>query len=172
MKKQPNDHETSAASERLALTLNEHGDYHDDIYALFQLKISSAIAALRLKHTSPDINSVYQQFTKIEDSNADKEFIESVIIQMIKDGIIINKKSPNRYDSFYRKLSTDNDNINPSQQPSATNTPSCFLNDTFTPPQDNMQTPVIDKIRSVQQSEDVSKIEGQFSGLKSVKYLL
>ena len=85
---------------------------------------------------------------------------------MIKDGIIINKKSSNGYDSFYRKLSTDNDNINPSQQPSAANTPSRFLNDTFTPPQDNIKTPVIEKIKNVQQSED-AKLEAQFSALKS-----
>ena len=32
---------------------------------------------------------------------------------------------------------TDNDNINPSQQPSATNTPSRFLSDTSTHPQEN-----------------------------------
>ena len=42
-----------------------------------------------------------------EVSNTDKTFIEGVILQMIKDGIIINKKSPNGYDAFYRKLSTD-----------------------------------------------------------------
>ena len=85
---------------------------------------------------------------------------------MIKDGIIINKKSSNGYDSFYRKLSTDNDNINPSQQPSAANTPSRFLNDTFTPPQDNIKTPVIEKIKNVQESED-AKLEAQFPALKS-----
>ena len=85
---------------------------------------------------------------------------------MIKDGIIISKKSTNRYDSFYRKLSTDNDNINPSQQPSATNTPSRFLSDTFTAPQNNIKTSVIDKIKNVQQSED-AKLEAQLSALKS-----
>ena len=119
----------------------------------------SAIAALRLKHKR-------EHFTMIEGSNADKEFIEGVILQMIKDGIIINKKSLNEYDSFYRKLSTDNDNINPSQQPSATNAPSCFLSDTFTPPQDNIKIPAIDKIRNVQQNED-PKLEVQFSALKN-----
>ena len=84
----------------------------------------------------------------IEASNADKEFIEGVILQMVKDGIIRrrNKKSRNGYDSFYRKLSTDNDNINPSQQPSATNSPPRLLSDTFTPPQDNIKTAVFVKI--------------------------
>ena len=74
----------------------------------------------------------------IEASNADKKFIEDVILQTVKDGIIINTKSPNKYDSSCRKLSTDKNNINPSQQPSATNTPFHFLSDTFTPPQDKV----------------------------------
>ena len=86
--------------------------------------------------------------------------------QMIKDEIIINKKSPNGYHLFYRKLSTDNNNINPSQQPSARNTPSRFLSDIFTPPQDHIKIPVIDKIKNVQQSED-AKLEAQFSALES-----
>ena len=77
----------------------------------------------------------------IEASNTAKEFTEGIILQM---------KSANGYDSFYRKLITDNDNINPSQQPSATNTPSRFLSDTFTSPQDNIKATVIDKIKHVQ----------------------
>ena len=93
-----------------------------------------------------------------EASIADKEFTEGVTLQVIKDGIIIKKKSPNRCDSFYGKLSTDNDNINPSQQPSVTNTPSCSLSDAFTLPQDNIQIPVIDKIKNAQKSED-AKLE-------------
>ena len=125
----------------------------------------SALAAFRLKHKCPDINSIYEHFTIIEASNVDKDFIEDVILQMIKDGIIINKKSPNGYDSFCRKFNTDKDNFNPRQQPSAINTPSRFLNDTFTPPQDNIETPVIDKIKNVQQSED-AKLEAKFSALK------
>ena len=124
--KATNDHD-SAAPERLSLASNEHKYYHDYTYALFQPKKLSAIAALRLKHKRIDTNSIYEHFPKIEACNADKEFIEGVILQIIKDGIIINKKSTNWYDSFYRKLSNYNDNINPSQQP-ATNTQSHFLN--------------------------------------------
>ena len=116
MEKQPTDHNIRTALDRFLLASNEHEDYHDDIYALFQPKILSTIAALRRKHKRRDINSIHENFTMIQASNADKEFIEGVILQMIKDGIIINKKSPNVYDSFYRKPSTDNDNINPSQQ--------------------------------------------------------
>ena len=137
MEKQPTDRDISTASDRFLLASNKHEDYHDGIYALFQPKILSAIAALKLKHKRPVINSNYEHLKMTEASNAGKEFIEGEILQMIKDG---------RYDSFYRKLSSDNDNINPSQRPSATNTPFRFLNDTFTPPQDNIQTPVIDKI--------------------------
>ena len=166
MEKQPTEHDISTASDRFLLASNVHEDYHDDRYALFQPKILSTTAALKLKHKGSDINSIYAHFTMIEASNADKVFIEGVIIQMIKDGIIINKKSPSGYNSFYRKLSTDNDNINPSLQPSATNSPSHFLSDTFTPLHNNIQTTVIDKIKNVQQSED-AKLDAQFSALKS-----
>lgn len=55
---------------------------------------------------------------------------------MIKDGIkLINKLS-----NVITETNTDNDNIEPSQQPTATNTPSRFLNDTLTPPQDNIDS--------------------------------
>ena len=91
MEKQPTNHNISIALDRLLLASNEHEDYHDDTYALFQPKILSAIAALRLKHKRPDINSIYEYFTMIEASNTDKEFIKGVILQMIKDGIIINR---------------------------------------------------------------------------------
>ena len=66
-------------------------------------------------------------FTTVEARNAAKEFTEYVMLQMIKNEIVINKKSPNGCDSFYSKLSTDNENINPSQQP-ATNTSSRLTN--------------------------------------------
>ena len=125
----------STASDRILLASDENKNHHDDIYALFQPQILSAIPALRLKHKRPDINSFYEHFTMIEASTA-KEFIEGVILQMIKDGTIINKKSLNGYDLFHRKLSTGNDNINLGKQPK-TNTASHFLSDNFTPPQYN-----------------------------------
>lgn len=55
---------------------------------------------------------------------------------MIKDGIKLIKKLSN----VITETNTDNDNIEPSQQPAATNTPSRFLNDTLTPPQDNIDS--------------------------------
>ena len=69
-----------------------------------------------------------RNFTKIEASSAAKEFTESIMVQMIKNEIKINTKSPIGYDSFYSKLSTNNENINPSQQPSAANTSSRLTN--------------------------------------------
>ena len=78
--KQPIDRDISTASDRFFLITNEHEDYHYDTHALFQPKILSAIATLRLKQKRPDINSIYEHFTMIEASNADKEFIEGVIL--------------------------------------------------------------------------------------------
>ena len=81
MEKQLTDHDISVASETLSLASNKHEDYYNDTYTLFQPTILSAIATLRLKGT--DVNSIYEQFTKIEASNAEKEFIEGVILQII-----------------------------------------------------------------------------------------
>ena len=78
MEKQLTDHDISVASETLSLASNKHEDYYDDTYTLFQPTILSAI---KLKGT--DFNSIYEQFTKIEASNAEKEFIEGVILQII-----------------------------------------------------------------------------------------
>ena len=58
MEKQPTDNDIRTASERLLLASNEHEDYHDNTYTLFQPKNLSAVAALRLKQKCPDINSV------------------------------------------------------------------------------------------------------------------
>ena len=85
MKKLPTDREISTVSNRLLLASNELEDFHCDTYALFQPKILPAVAALRLKQKRPNINSIYEHFTVIEASNADKEFIEVAILQMIKD---------------------------------------------------------------------------------------
>ena len=64
MEKQQTDHDISEASERLSLVSNEHEDYHDNIYTLFQSKILSTIVALRLKHKRPDINSFMHNVVK------------------------------------------------------------------------------------------------------------
>ena len=70
MEKQSTDHNIRTASYRFLLASNEHEDCHDDTYVLFQPKILSAIAPLRLNHKLPDINSIYEHFTMIEASNA------------------------------------------------------------------------------------------------------
>ena len=54
MEKQPTNYNISTVSDRFLLASNEHEDYHDDTYALFQPKILLAIVALRLKHKRPD----------------------------------------------------------------------------------------------------------------------
>ena len=83
MEKQPTDHVFSAATERLLLASNKQTGYNNSTRFIFQPKILSAIAAVRLRHKRPDINSIYEHFTKIEGSNTDKEFIEGAILQMI-----------------------------------------------------------------------------------------
>ena len=44
---QPTEHDISTASDRFLLASNEHEDYHDYTYALFQPKILSAISRFK-----------------------------------------------------------------------------------------------------------------------------
>ena len=87
---------------------------------------------------------------------------------MINHGIIVNKKSPNGYDSFYRKLSNDNGNPNQSQQHLDLGTTYKLINDTFVPPEDGTLTTVTGKqIEWDGDKKDSSKMEAQYSALKT-----
>ena len=99
-------------------------------------------------------------------SNADKKFLESAIPQMINH--IVNKNSPNWYDSFYRKLSKDSGNPNQSQQHLDIGTSSKSISNTFAPPKDDIRTPVTAKqMEEHEHKKDLSKMEARFSNLKS-----
>ena len=85
-------------------------------HEIFKEKILSVVAAARVKHKRWDINFIYEHFRKVETSNANKNSVKALIPQMINRGILVNKKSPKGYDSFYRKLSNNTGNSNHSQQ--------------------------------------------------------
>ena len=78
----------------------------------------SAKTTIKIKHKRLDINSIYEHFTNTSKRQvkADKKFFESAILQMINNGIIVNKKPRNGYELFYRNFSNDDGNSNYSQQ--------------------------------------------------------
>ena len=78
----------------------------------------SAITTIKIKHKRLDINSIYERFTNSSKRQvkADKKFLENAILQMINNGIIVNKKPRNGYELFYGNFSNDDGNSNYSQQ--------------------------------------------------------
>ena len=81
---------------------------------------------------------------------------------------IVNEKSPNWYDSFYRKLSNDNGNPNQNQQHIYIDTSSKSISNTFAPPKDDILSPVTgNQMEEHEHNKDLSKMEAQFSNLKN-----
>ena len=79
-------------------------------FSHFKSKILAAIDEIRQKKKRPDINASYEHIMKSEASIADKNLIETIIAELTKQNVIINKKRCHGLDSFY-KSSTANQSI-------------------------------------------------------------
>ena len=80
------------------------------IFSHFKSKILAAIDEIRQKKRRPDIDAIYEHIMKSEASNAGKNLIETIIAELTKQNVIINKKTCHGLDSFY-KSSTANQSI-------------------------------------------------------------
>ena len=69
-------------------------------------KILSAIKKIRDKKNRPDIDAIFDHLMKNSGLNIDKEFIEGVIVELIKGNVITNKKTATVCDSFYCLIET------------------------------------------------------------------
>ena len=121
----------SIAFEKLAITSNG-GDYcktPTTIFSHFKSKILAAIDEIRQKKRRPDSDAIYEHIIKSEASNADKNLIETIIAELTKQNVIINKKTCHGLDSFY-KSSTANQSIDFKPSPSKSNK---IPNDKLTP---------------------------------------
>ena len=68
---------------------------------LFKLKILNAIEIIRdKKKKRPDIDTIHDHIMKTEASNADKTLIEILLKELIKQNILINKKTTQGLDYF------------------------------------------------------------------------
>ena len=103
----------SIAFGKLAITSNggDHCKTPKTIFSHFKSKILAAIDKIRQKKKRPDIDATYERIMKSEASNADKSLIETVIAELTKQNVIINKKTCHGLDSFY-KSSTAKQSIN------------------------------------------------------------
>ena len=95
----------SIAFEKLAITSNggDHCKTPTTIFSHFKSKILATIDEIR----RPDSDAIYEHIMKSEASNADKNLIETIIAELTKQNVIINKKTCHGLDSFY-KSSTAN----------------------------------------------------------------
>ena len=57
-----------------------------------------------ISHKVPDINSIFDFITRTTASNITKEALADIITDLIKQNIIIDKKSINERDSFRRNI--------------------------------------------------------------------
>ena len=81
---------------------NTENSQDDHITTLFKDKILKAIIEIRTNSKKrPDLNSIYNYVIKSEASNVDIDFIESVMVELINDNKITNKKTVTGLDSFY-----------------------------------------------------------------------
>ena len=57
-----------------------------------------------ISHKGPDVNSIFDFITRTTASNITKEALADIITDLIKQNIIIDKKSINERDSFRRNI--------------------------------------------------------------------
>ena len=89
------------AFEKLAIT---HSDINANInISHFKPKILEAIDHLKgISDKRPDLDSIFDFITRTTASNITKEALVDIITDLVKQNIIINKKSINGRDSFRR----------------------------------------------------------------------
>ena len=81
---------------------NSENEGSDSVLSTSKPIFLSAIGILREKKKRSDVDSIYNHIIKTQASNADKLLIESVVTNLMKDNLIINKKTTSGFDSFFR----------------------------------------------------------------------
>ena len=106
---------------------------------LFKPKILHAIEIIKdKKKKCADIDTIHDYITRTEASNADKTLIENVVRELIRQNILINKKTTQGLDSL--KISK---NVNQTSQTSSDQTipdPTQIMNATKTPDTEDIET--------------------------------
>ena len=88
---------------------SSENESRDSVLSTFKPLVLSAIDILCNKKKRPDVDSIYDHIIKTQASNADRVLIESVVTNLIKENLIINKKTPSGFDSFFRNNASQND---------------------------------------------------------------
>ena len=73
-----------------------------DIVSLFQPKILTSIDYIRnVNKQRTDLEAIYKYISRTEASNANKNDIINSIDELVKQNVLVNKKTNSRYDSFF-----------------------------------------------------------------------
>ena len=92
---------------------NSESKSRDSVLSTFKPLVLSAIDILRDKKKRPDVDSIYNHIIKTQASNANRVFIESVVTNLMKENLIINKKATCDFDSFFRNIAPHNEETIP-----------------------------------------------------------
>ena len=93
----------STALEKLTITNDlEKNGKTTEISSLFKPKILCAIDRIKEKKKRPDIDSIYDYLSRTEASNIDKISIELILNELVKENVVVNKKTTSLGDSFRR----------------------------------------------------------------------
>ena len=94
----------SITFEKLAITATggDHCKTLTTIFSHLKSKTLVAMNKIREKERRPDIDATYEHIMKSEASNAGKNLIETIITELTKQNVIINKKTCHGLDSFYK----------------------------------------------------------------------
>ena len=94
MSQEPKEKEISTALEKLAITNDlEKNLENTETFSLFKQKILYAIDRIKEKKKGPDIGSIYNYLSRTEDSNINKVTIELILNELVKENVLVNKKT-------------------------------------------------------------------------------
>ena len=111
-------------------------------FELFKPHVLSAIVYIREKKKRPDVDNIFNLITKSLVTNIDRDFAKSILIELINQEIISNKKTSSGCDSYYRlEKSANNSDIleNSSRNQENLDVSQIRLKDTLPPV--NVETP-------------------------------
>ena len=109
MSKEPTEKEFSTTLKKLTITNDL--EKTTEISTLFKPNILCAVDRIKEKKKRPDIESVYDYLSRTEASNIQKISIELILNELVKENVVVNKKTSIR-DSF-RRINTLPNLVNP-----------------------------------------------------------
>ena len=106
---------------------------------LFKPKILNTIEIIKKKKKKrADIDTIHDYITRTEASNADKTLIENVVRELIRQNILINKRTTQGLDSF--KISKNANQISQTSSDQTIPDPTQIMNATKTPDTEDIET--------------------------------